>query len=158
MTGIMPNSVQQRRRLPLESPFRTCGRMFCLLFQMDQEEVYYCSFVQNDVMLMSPEWHGNHLICLVAISWILDMISTKVLETSRERCDGFFCGHNNVSEEAYSKALEGCLTGKVFIVEWSCLEMKRLQQQGIPQTLFCSISSFLIVAVDPPKKDSQDAA
>jgi hypothetical protein len=39
---------------------------------------------------------------------------------SREKYDGFFCGHNHVSEEAvsllYSKAVEGCLAGDVFLL------------------------------------------
>ncbi len=45
----------------------------------------------------------------------------EVLEVSREKYDGFFRGHVHVSNEAvglaYSKAVEGCLTGQVFIVD-----------------------------------------
>ena len=51
----------------------------------------------------------------------INAVSPEVLEVSREKYDGFFRGHVHVSEEAvglaYSKAVEGCLTGQVFIVE-----------------------------------------
>ena len=51
----------------------------------------------------------------------INAVSPEVLEVSREQYDGFFRGHVHVSNEAvglaYSKAVEGCLTGKVFIVE-----------------------------------------
>jgi len=51
----------------------------------------------------------------------INAVSPEVLETSREKYDGFFRGHVHVSSEdvglAYSKAVEGCLSGQVFIVE-----------------------------------------
>ena len=51
----------------------------------------------------------------------INCVSPEVLEVSRERYDGFFRGHRHVTDEevglAYSKAVEGCLTGQVFIVE-----------------------------------------
>ena len=51
----------------------------------------------------------------------INTVSPEVLEVSRERYDGFFHGHVHVSNEdvglAYSKAVEGCLTGQVFIVD-----------------------------------------
>ena len=51
----------------------------------------------------------------------INCVSPEVLEVSRERYDGFFHGHNHVTDEAvglaYSKAVEGCLSGQVFIVE-----------------------------------------
>lgn len=51
----------------------------------------------------------------------INCVSPEVLEASRDRYDGFFRGHNHVTDEevglAYSKAVEGCLTGQVFIVE-----------------------------------------
>ena len=51
----------------------------------------------------------------------INAVSPEVLEVSRAKYDGFFRGHVHVSEEAvglaYSKAVEGCLTGQVFIVE-----------------------------------------
>jgi NAD(P)-dependent dehydrogenase (short-subunit alcohol dehydrogenase family) len=51
----------------------------------------------------------------------INAVSPEVLEVSREKYDGFFRGHVHVSNEAvglaYSKAVEGCLTGQVFIVE-----------------------------------------
>ena len=50
----------------------------------------------------------------------INAVSPEVLEVSREKYDGFFRGHVHVSNEAvglaYSKAVEGCLTGQVFIV------------------------------------------
>lgn len=51
----------------------------------------------------------------------INAVSPEVLEVSRAKYDGFFRGHVHVSEEAvglaYSKAVEGCLNGQVFIVE-----------------------------------------
>ncbi|MCG6890561.1 MAG: short chain dehydrogenase [Gammaproteobacteria bacterium] len=51
----------------------------------------------------------------------INTVSPEVLEVSRQKYDGFFRGHVHVSSEAvglaYSKAVEGCLTGQVFIVE-----------------------------------------
>ena len=51
----------------------------------------------------------------------INTVSPEVLEVSREKYDGFFHGHVHVSDEAvglaYSKAVEGCLTGQVFIVD-----------------------------------------
>jgi len=51
----------------------------------------------------------------------INAVSPEVLEVSREKYDGFFRGHIHVSNEdvglAYSKAVEGCLTGQVFIVD-----------------------------------------
>jgi len=51
----------------------------------------------------------------------INTVSPEVLEVSRAKYDGFFRGHVHVSEDAvglaYSKAVEGCLTGQVFIVE-----------------------------------------
>ena len=51
----------------------------------------------------------------------INSVSPEVLEVSRERYDGFFRGHVHVSSEAvglaYSKAVEGCLSGQVFIVD-----------------------------------------
>ncbi len=51
----------------------------------------------------------------------INAVSPEILEASRERYDGFFPGHVHVSNEAvglaYSKAVEGCLTGQVFIVD-----------------------------------------
>ena len=51
----------------------------------------------------------------------INCVSPEVLEVSRDRYDGFFRGHNHVTDEAvglaYSKAVEGCLNGQVFIVE-----------------------------------------
>jgi hypothetical protein len=42
-------------------------------------------------------------------------------EASREKYDGFFLGHYHVSDGAvglaYSKAVEGCLNGQIFIVD-----------------------------------------
>ena len=52
----------------------------------------------------------------------INSVSPEVLEVSRERYDGFFRGHYHVSGEAvglaFSKAVEGCLTGQVFIVDF----------------------------------------
>lgn len=51
----------------------------------------------------------------------INAVSPEVLEVSREKYDGFFRGHVHVSTEAvglaYSKAVEGCLNGQVFIVD-----------------------------------------
>jgi len=51
----------------------------------------------------------------------INTVSPEVLEVSRERYHGFFHGHVHVSNEAvglaYSKAVEGCLSGQVFIVD-----------------------------------------
>ena len=51
----------------------------------------------------------------------INAVSPEVLEVSRAKYQGFFMGHNHVSNEAvslaYSKAVEGCLNGQVFIVE-----------------------------------------
>jgi len=51
----------------------------------------------------------------------INVVSPEVLEVSRQKYEGFFPGHVHVSNEAvglaYSKAVEGCLTGQVFIVD-----------------------------------------
>ena len=51
----------------------------------------------------------------------INSVSPEVLEVSRAKFDGFFHGHNHVSTDevglAYCKAVEGCLSGQVFIVE-----------------------------------------
>lgn len=51
----------------------------------------------------------------------INAVSPEVLEVSRTKYDGFFRGHVHVSNEAvglaYSKAVEGCLSGQIFIVE-----------------------------------------
>lgn len=51
----------------------------------------------------------------------INAVSPEVLEVSRNKYEGFFPGHNHVSEEAvglaFSKSVEGCLSGRVFIVE-----------------------------------------
>ena len=51
----------------------------------------------------------------------INSVSPEVLEVSREKFDGFFRGHVHVSNEAvglaYSKAVEGCLSGEVFTVD-----------------------------------------
>jgi hypothetical protein len=50
----------------------------------------------------------------------INAVSPEVQKVSREKYDGFFRGHVHVPNEdvgfAYSKAVEGCLTGQVFIV------------------------------------------
>ena len=50
----------------------------------------------------------------------INAVSPEVLEVSREKYDGFFRGHVHVSSEAvglaYSKSVEGCLNGQIFIV------------------------------------------
>ena len=51
----------------------------------------------------------------------INAVSPEVLESCRAKYDGFFRGHVHVSNEAvglaYSKAVEGCLSGQIFIVE-----------------------------------------
>lgn len=51
----------------------------------------------------------------------INAVSPEVLEVSRKKYDGFFRGHVHVTNEAvglaYSKAVEGCLNGQVFIVD-----------------------------------------
>ena len=51
----------------------------------------------------------------------INAVSPEVQKVSREKYDGFFRGHVHVSNEdvgfAYSKAVEGCLSGQVFIVD-----------------------------------------
>jgi NAD(P)-dependent dehydrogenase (short-subunit alcohol dehydrogenase family) len=51
----------------------------------------------------------------------INAVSPDVLESCREAYDGFFPGHVHVSNEAvglaYSKAVEGCLSGQIIIVE-----------------------------------------
>ena len=51
----------------------------------------------------------------------INAVSPEVLEVSRQKYDGFFRGHVHVSNAAvglaYSKAVEGCLNGQVFIVD-----------------------------------------
>jgi NAD(P)-dependent dehydrogenase (short-subunit alcohol dehydrogenase family) len=51
----------------------------------------------------------------------INAVSPEVLEASREKYEGFFPGHVHVSNEdvglAYSKSVEGCMSGQVFIVE-----------------------------------------
>ena len=51
----------------------------------------------------------------------INAVSPEVLEVSRQKYDGFFRGHVHVSSAdvglAYSKAVEGCLNGQVFIVD-----------------------------------------
>lgn len=51
----------------------------------------------------------------------INAVCPEVLEVSREKYDGLFRGHVHVSNEhvglAYSKAVEGRLTGLVFIVD-----------------------------------------
>ncbi len=51
----------------------------------------------------------------------INAVSPEVLEASREAFDGYFPGHHHVSNEAvglaYCKAVEGCLSGQVIIVE-----------------------------------------
>lgn len=51
----------------------------------------------------------------------INAVSPEVLEVSRQKYEGFFPGHVHVSSEAvglaYSKAVEGCLNGQVFIVD-----------------------------------------
>ena len=51
----------------------------------------------------------------------INAVSPDVLEACREAYDGFFPGHVHVSNEAvglaFCKAVEGCLSGQVIIVE-----------------------------------------
>lgn len=51
----------------------------------------------------------------------INAVSPEILEASREKFDGFFRGHYHVSDEAvglaFSKAVEGCLSGQILIVE-----------------------------------------
>ena len=51
----------------------------------------------------------------------INAVSPEVLEVCRAKYDGCFPGHEHVSNEAvglaYSKAVEGCLSGQIFIVE-----------------------------------------
>lgn len=51
----------------------------------------------------------------------INAVSPEVLESCRDAYDGYFPGHNHVSDEAvglaFSKAVEGCLSGQVLIVE-----------------------------------------
>jgi NAD(P)-dependent dehydrogenase (short-subunit alcohol dehydrogenase family) len=51
----------------------------------------------------------------------INAVSPEVLKSCREMYDGFFRGHVHVSDEAvglaFSKAVEGCLSGQVFVVE-----------------------------------------
>jgi NAD(P)-dependent dehydrogenase (short-subunit alcohol dehydrogenase family) len=51
----------------------------------------------------------------------INAVSPEVLETCRAQYDGFFRGHVHVSNDAvglaYSKAVEGCLSGQVLIVD-----------------------------------------
>lgn len=52
----------------------------------------------------------------------INSVSPEVLEVSRQKYDGFFHGHYHVSNEAvglaYCKAVEGCLSGQVLIVDY----------------------------------------
>ena len=51
----------------------------------------------------------------------INAVSPEVLEMCRAKYDGFFPGHEHVSNEAvgmaYFKTVEGCLSGQIFIVE-----------------------------------------
>ena len=51
----------------------------------------------------------------------INAVSPEVLEVCREKYDGFFPGHVHVSSEAvglaFSKAVEGCLSGQIITVE-----------------------------------------
>jgi len=51
----------------------------------------------------------------------INAVSPDVLEACREQYEGFFPGHRHVSNEsvglAFSKAVEGCLSGQVLIVD-----------------------------------------
>ena len=51
----------------------------------------------------------------------INVVSPEVLEVCREKYYGFFHGHPHVSNEAvglaFSKAVEGCLTGQVLVVD-----------------------------------------
>ena len=52
----------------------------------------------------------------------INAVSPEVLEVSRQKYDGFFHGHYHVSNEAvglaYCKAVEGCLSGQVLVVDF----------------------------------------
>ena len=52
----------------------------------------------------------------------INSVSPEVLEVSRQKYDGFFHGHYHVSDEAvglaYCKSVEGCLSGRTFIVDY----------------------------------------
>ncbi|MEM7563732.1 MAG: short chain dehydrogenase [Pseudomonadota bacterium] len=52
----------------------------------------------------------------------INSVSPEVLEVSRAKYEGFFHGHHHVSNEAvglvYCKAVEGCLNGQVFTVDF----------------------------------------
>ncbi len=52
----------------------------------------------------------------------INAVSPEVLAVSRQKYDGFFHGHYHVSNQAvglaYSKAVEGCLNGQVFTVDF----------------------------------------
>ena len=52
----------------------------------------------------------------------INSVSPEVLEVSRQKYDGFFHGHYHVSNEAvglaYCKAVEGCQSGQVLIVDY----------------------------------------
>ena len=51
----------------------------------------------------------------------INAVSPEVLEVCREAYDGFFPGHHHVPNEAvglaFQKAVEGCLSGQVIVVE-----------------------------------------
>lgn len=51
----------------------------------------------------------------------INSVSPEILEASRVAYEGFFPGHVHVSDEAvglaFCKAVEGCLTGQVFVVD-----------------------------------------
>lgn len=51
----------------------------------------------------------------------INAVSSEVLESCREMYAGYFPGHTHVSDEAvglaFSKAVEGCLSGQVIVVE-----------------------------------------
>ena len=51
----------------------------------------------------------------------INAVSPEILESCREAYDGFFPGHNHVTDDAvgqaFVKAVEGCLSGQVIIVE-----------------------------------------
>ena len=52
----------------------------------------------------------------------INAVSPEVLESCREAYDGFFPGHNHVSDEsvgrAFCKAVEGCNSGQVITADW----------------------------------------
>ena len=51
----------------------------------------------------------------------INAVSPEVLEVSRKKYDGFFRGHVHVTSEAvglaYSKAVEGCHSGQILVVD-----------------------------------------